>query len=81
MRRNLAKAPGAIVPQPMNIASELVETRPGNVCVFPRVSEMELIVAFLIEHQHQNIVSIGCGDGWVEGLLQQRGDAFDTMPS
>ena len=42
----------------------------GNACVFPTQQEIQTIRDFIGD---LHLVSIGCGEGWVEGLLQQSG--------
>jgi len=49
-----------------------VDEPSSNVCVYPTEAELEVLVAYL-SSRHLTVVSIGCGEGFLEGLLEQRG--------
>ena len=48
----------------------------SNVCVFPTSGEVVSLAAWL---NGLRVVSVGCGEGWLEGLLQREGLAVTAV--
>jgi len=60
-----------------------VDAPPPNACVFPTEAELGVVVDYLQSRQLQ-LVSVGCGQGFLEGLLEERGVmvwSVDLQPS
>jgi hypothetical protein len=74
MRRHIgARSVGVLHPEQPFVEASFEGKQRGNACVFPTSQQVGYIASFLDSPATTQLVSIGCGEAWVEGLLQQRG--------